>query len=55
MKDLKIEVCEIKERCGAKHKVGDTFFLRGAGMVEIPAGKKLCLYALNSLFPFLLG
>ena len=53
MKDLKIEVCEIRERCGAKHKVGDAFFLRGAGMIEIPQGKKLCLYALNSLFPFL--
>lgn len=53
MKDLKIEVCEIKERCGAKHKVGDTFFLRGEGMIELPPGKKLCLYALNSLSPFL--
>jgi len=53
MKELKIEVCEIKERCGAKHKVGDTFFLRGAGLLEVPPGKKVCLYALNSLFPFL--
>jgi uncharacterized repeat protein (TIGR04076 family) len=53
MKDLKIEVCEIKERCGAKHKVGDTFFLRGEGTIELPPGQKLCLYALNSLSPFL--
>jgi uncharacterized repeat protein (TIGR04076 family) len=53
MKDLKIEVVQIKERCGAKHKVGDTFFIRGGGTIEIPAGKKFCIYALNSLFPFL--
>jgi len=53
MKDLKIEVVEIKERCGAKHKVGDHFFVRGGGTIEIPHGKKVCIYALNSLFPFL--
>jgi carbon-monoxide dehydrogenase iron sulfur subunit len=53
MKDLKVDVVRIKERCGARHKVGDTFFIRGEGMIEIPAGKKLCLYALNSLVPFL--
>jgi anaerobic carbon-monoxide dehydrogenase iron sulfur subunit len=53
MKDLKIEVVKIKERCGAKHKVGDTFFIRGGGTIEIPAGKKVCIFALNSLFPFL--
>ena len=53
MKDLKIEVVKIKERCGAKHKVGDTFFIRGGGTIEIPAGKRVCIFALNSLFPFL--
>mgnify|MGYP001034149199 FL=1 len=53
MKDLKIEVVKVKERCGAKHKPGDTFFIRGAGTIEIPAGKKVCIFALNSLFPFL--
>ena len=53
MRDLKIEVCEIRERCGAKHKVGDTFFIRGLGTLEAPNGQKICLYALNSLFPFL--
>jgi len=51
--DLKIEVTEIRERCGAKHKVGDVFYIRGQGTIEIPDGKKLCVYALNSLFPFL--
>ena len=53
MKDLKVEVLKVKKRCGAKHKSGDYFFVRGAGMIEIPKGKKICLYALNSLFPFL--
>lgn len=53
MKELKVEVKEIKERCGAKHRVGDYFYIRGGGTIEIPGSKKVCLYALNSLFPFL--
>jgi len=53
MQELKVEVAEIKERCGARHKVGDTFYIRGEGTIEIPNGKKVCLFALNSLFPFL--
>lgn len=53
MRELKVEVAEVKERCGARHRVGDTFFIRGEGMIEIPEGKKVCLYALNGLFPFL--
>lgn len=53
MKDLKVEVTEIKERCGARHKVGDVFYIRGEGTIEIPGEKRVCVYALNSLFPFL--
>lgn len=53
MRELKVEVAEIKEKCGAKHKKGDCFFIRGEGTIEIPEGKKVCIYALNSLFPFL--
>jgi len=53
MKDLKVEVAGVKKRCGAKHKPGDYFLIRGAGMLEVPKGKKVCLYALNSLLPFL--
>ncbi len=53
MRELKVEVSAIKERCGAKHKVGDCFFIRGEGTIEIPEGKRVCLFALNSLFPFL--
>jgi carbon-monoxide dehydrogenase iron sulfur subunit len=54
MKDLKVEVKEVKERCGARHKPGDVFYIRGEGMIEIPEGKRVCVYALNSLFPFLM-
>lgn len=53
MRELKVEVVKIKGRCGAKHKIGDFFFIRGEGTIEIPKGKRVCIYALNSLFPFL--
>lgn len=53
MKELKVEVVKVNERCGAKHKVGDVFFVKGEGTIEIPEKKKVCIYALNSLFPFL--
>ncbi len=55
MKDLKVEVKEVKVRCGARHKPGDVFFIRGEGLIEIAKGKKVCVYALNSLFPFLVA
>jgi uncharacterized repeat protein (TIGR04076 family) len=54
MRDLKVEVKEVKERCGARHKPGDIFYIRGEGMIEIPNEKRVCVYALNSLFPFLM-
>jgi uncharacterized repeat protein (TIGR04076 family) len=53
MRELKVEVVDVKERCGARHKAGDEFFIRGGGTIEIPSGKKVCIFALNSLFPFL--
>jgi uncharacterized repeat protein (TIGR04076 family) len=53
MKDLKVEVVKVVKRCGARHKPGDHFFIRGEGMIEIPKGKRICVYALNSLIPFL--
>ena len=52
-KTNKIEVMGIKERCGARHKVNDVFYIRGEGTIEIPNRKRVCLFALNSLFPFL--
>ena len=54
MKELKVEVARIKERCGAKLKVGDTFYIRGKGTLDVPEGQRLCLYALQGLIPFLL-
>lgn len=53
MRELKVEVAEVKERCGARHRIGDTFYIRGEGTIEIPESKRVCIYALNSLFPFL--
>lgn len=53
MRSLKVEVVKVKKRCGAKHKPGDCFFIRGLGAIEIPKGKKVCIFALNSLIPFL--
>ena len=53
MRDLMVEVVEVKERCGARHKAGDKFYIRGEGTIEIPAVKRVCIFALNSLFPFL--
>jgi carbon-monoxide dehydrogenase iron sulfur subunit len=53
MRNLKVEVKEIKERCGARHKPGDVFYIMGEGTIEIPKGQRVCIYALNSLFPFL--
>ncbi|MFC1851968.1 TIGR04076 family protein [candidate division CSSED10-310 bacterium] len=52
MDELKIEVSKVN-KCGAKHKVGDHFFVRGFGTLEFPTGEKFCMYALNSLIPFL--
>ena len=54
MKDLKIEVAEVTERCGAGHQVGDCFYVRGQGRIEIPRGKTMCMFALQSLVPFLI-
>lgn len=52
MDELKVEVVEVK-RCGARHRVGDVFYVRGEGILEFPEGKRFCMYALNSLIPFL--
>lgn len=54
MRELKVEVKEIRERCGARHQVGDCFYIRGKGRLEVPAGGSVCLYALSSLMPFLM-
>lgn len=55
MKDLKVEVKRIIDRCGARHNVGDCFYVRGQGRIEIPEGNTFCMFALQSLIPFLIG
>lgn len=54
MRDLKVEVTEIKFQCGARHQVGDTFYIKGKGRVVIPDGRGICVYAMSSLLPFLM-
>jgi uncharacterized repeat protein (TIGR04076 family) len=54
MRELKITVKKIKERCGAKHRVGDYFLIKGKGKIVIPEGKEFCVYALQALLPFLM-
>ncbi|HDP98517.1 MAG TPA: TIGR04076 family protein [bacterium] len=56
MKDLKVEVSEIKEHCGANLKVGDFFEVTGYGKIVIPDVQKgTCMFALQSLIPFLIS
>ena len=55
MKKLIIEVSEVKERCGAKLKKGDSFTVKGYGKITIPDNKSTCMYALQSLIPFLIS
>ncbi len=53
MKELKIVVDEIVDHCGAKLKPGDTFYVTGKGKIMIPDNKETCMFALQSLIPFL--
>jgi len=54
MKELKVTVKRIKERCGAKLKEGDYFLIKGKGKIAIPEGTEFCIYALQALIPFLM-
>ncbi|MDZ7263284.1 MAG: TIGR04076 family protein [candidate division KSB1 bacterium] len=55
MKNLIVEVAEIKQRCGANLKVGDRFEVVGQGKIVIPSAKGTCMFALQSLIPFLIS
>jgi len=55
MKNLTVEVAEVKERCGANLKPGDTFKVIGQGKIVIPNEKGTCMFALQSLIPFLIS
>jgi len=53
MKDLKITVDRVVKRCGAHHKPGECFYIRGKGRIELPPGQTMCVYAISGLIPFL--
>ncbi|MFZ5516892.1 MAG: TIGR04076 family protein [Candidatus Zhuqueibacterota bacterium] len=55
MKSLIVEVHQVKERCGANLKIGDTFEVVGQGKLVIPGEKGTCMFALQSLIPFLIS
>lgn len=55
MKNLIVEVAEVKERCGAFLKPGDAFEISGYGRIVIPDNHATCMYALQSLIPFLIS
>jgi len=55
MKNLIVEVAEIKERCGANLKPGDFFEVVGQGKIVISGNKGTCMFALQSLIPFLIS
>ena len=46
MKNLIVEVAEVKERCGAFLKPGDAFEISGYGRIVIPDNHATCMYAL---------
>jgi uncharacterized repeat protein (TIGR04076 family) len=52
-RDLKITVINPEGRCG-RSKDGVTFFVRN-GMLEVPPGERVCLFALGSIMPALSG
>ncbi|MBN1153303.1 TIGR04076 family protein [candidate division KSB1 bacterium] len=55
MKDLVVEVNRVIDRCGANLKVGDKFEVTGQGKIVVPDGKGMCMFALQSLIPFLIS
>ena len=51
--DLRITVERIEGRSVCQMQVGDTCELTNSNQLRIPEGKHFCIYALNSLIPFL--
>lgn len=52
MYDLKVVVEEVKGFCDMPMKPGDYFEVKG-GRIIVPEGKYICLWALQSMMPFL--
>ena len=55
MKELKVVVERIIDHCDAKLKPGDAFYVTGKGKIKIPDNKEFCMFALQSLIPFLVS
>ena len=55
MKNLIVKVAEVKERCGANLKPGDFFRVTSQGKIVVPDDKGMCMFALQSLIPFLIS
>jgi uncharacterized repeat protein (TIGR04076 family) len=51
--DLRVTVVSIGGRSVCGMQVGDYFELTESSRLRIPAGKHFCIYALNSVLPFL--
>jgi uncharacterized repeat protein (TIGR04076 family) len=51
--DLRITVVSIVGRSVCGMQVGDYFELTESSKLRIPPGKHFCIYALNSIMPFL--
>jgi len=51
--DLRVTVVEIQGRSVCGLQVGDYFELTESSRLRIPAGKHFCIYALQSVLPFL--
>jgi len=51
--DLRVTVVEIKGRSVCGMSVGDYFEVMESSRLRIPAGKHFCIYALQSILPFL--
>ncbi len=52
LKRLRIEVESVDGHCTSRMKPGDHFFLRD-GRIYIPAGRHICLYAMQAALPLL--
>jgi uncharacterized repeat protein (TIGR04076 family) len=51
--DLRVTVERIEGRSVCGLQVGDSFELTESSRLRIPAGKHFCIYALQSVLPFL--
>lgn len=51
--DLCVVVEEINGNCTCNMRVGDRFYLRRSSSLTLPAGGHFCIWALNSVLPFL--